>query len=78
MLLAVCHAEMNAIITANRRQADLSKCYIFCTLGACDDCASAILQSTIIKVVYAKENKKENGIKGKKLLKQELKPEQLK
>jgi len=49
----VCHAELNAIL--NNLQ-NLNNCSIFITLFPCNECAKLIIQSGIIKVIYA-ENK---------------------
>ncbi len=50
----VCHAELNAIL--NRNSADLKGCTLYVTLFPCNECAKAIIQSGIKKVVY-KSNK---------------------
>lgn len=47
--LVVRHAEQNAISFAHR---DLSNCTIYCTHPPCADCASAIAQAGIRKVVH--------------------------
>ena len=53
----VCHAEMNAIISAFRRQADISKCTLYTTLSPCAQCSKLIAQSGIKNVVYAQKYK---------------------
>lgn len=53
----VCHAELNAIL--NRIQADIHNCTIYSTLFPCNECAKAIIQSKINKVVYLSD--KYNG-----------------
>lgn len=50
----VCHAELNAIL--NRNSANLKGCILYVTLFPCNECAKAIIQSGIKKVVY-KSNK---------------------
>ena len=45
----VCHAELNAILLANKK---LDNCTIYCTLTPCNECAKLIIQSGIKKVVY--------------------------
>ena len=46
----VCHAELNAIL--NNRGADLGGCSIYVALFPCCECAKAIIQSGIKKVLY--------------------------
>lgn len=46
----VCHAELNAIL--NRAAVSLKGCTIFVTLFPCNECAKAIIQSGIRRVVY--------------------------
>ncbi len=50
----VCHAELNAIL--NRNSTNLKGCTLYVTLFPCNECAKAIIQSGIKKVVY-KSNK---------------------
>ena len=50
----VCHAELNAIL--NRNSGNLKGCTAYVTLFPCNECAKAIIQSGIKKVVYL-ENK---------------------
>ncbi len=50
----VCHAELNAILNSNI--GNLSGCTLYVTLFPCNECAKAIIQSGIKKVVYY-ENK---------------------
>lgn len=47
-LAKVIHAELNAILFANR---DLSNCTIYTTFVPCSQCAAAIIQSKIKRVV---------------------------
>lgn len=49
--LYVCHAEFNAILNA-RNGSILNGCTIFVTLFPCNECAKAIIQTGIKKVVY--------------------------
>ena len=46
----VCHAELNAIL--NRNSANLNECTLYVTLFPCNECAKAIIQSGIKKIVY--------------------------
>lgn len=46
----VCHAELNAIL--NRNAASLAGCTLYVTLYPCNECAKAIIQSGIKRVVY--------------------------
>ncbi len=46
----VCHAELNAIL--NRSDVNLRGCTIYVTLFPCNECAKAIIQSGIRRVVY--------------------------
>ena len=50
----VCHAELNAILNSISR--DLTGCTLYVVLFPCNECAKAIIQSGIKKIVY-KENK---------------------
>ncbi|MDE6091911.1 MAG: dCMP deaminase family protein [Ruminococcus sp.] len=46
----VCHAELNAILNSN--SASLNGCTLYVTLFPCNECAKAIIQSGIKRVVY--------------------------
>ncbi len=46
----VCHAELNAILNSTRE--NLNNCTIYVALFPCNECAKAIIQSGIKKVVY--------------------------
>ncbi|MCM1316283.1 MAG: dCMP deaminase family protein [Alistipes senegalensis] len=46
----VCHAELNAIL--NRNASSLDGCTLYVTLYPCNECAKAIIQSGIKRVVY--------------------------
>lgn len=48
--LYVCHAELNAIL--NYSGGSLRGATIYCTLFPCNECAKALIQSGIKKVVY--------------------------
>lgn len=63
----VCHAELNAIL--NRNTASLKNATLYVTLFPCNECAKAIIQSGIKRVVYA-ENKYAytEGVKASKLM----------
>ena len=45
----VCHAELNAILNT---KTDLEGCTLYVTLFPCNECAKAIIQSGIKKVVF--------------------------
>lgn len=45
----VVHAELNAILNSSR---DLSGCSIYVSLFPCNECAKAIIQSGISRIVY--------------------------
>lgn len=63
----VCHAELNAIL--NRNTASLKDATIYVTLFPCNECAKAIIQSGIKKVVYI-ENKyaHTDGVKASQIM----------
>lgn len=45
----VCHSELNAILNS---KADLKDCTLYVTLFPCNECAKAIIQTGIKKVIY--------------------------
>ena len=45
----VCHAELNAILNCN---SNLRGCTLYVTLFPCNECAKAIIQSGIRRVIY--------------------------
>lgn len=49
----VCHAELNAILNSHK---SLKDCTLYVTMHPCNECAKAIIQSGITKVIYY-ENK---------------------
>lgn len=49
--LYVCHAEFNAILNV-RNGSSVSGCTIYVTLFPCNECAKAMIQTGIKKVVY--------------------------
>jgi len=55
----VCHAELNAILNANT---DLRGTTIYVDLFPCNECAKAIIQAGIKKVIYLSD--KYNGTDG--------------
>jgi dCMP deaminase len=63
----VCHAELNAILNSNG--GNLKDCTIYVALFPCNECAKAIIQSGIKKVVYLSDKYKEsdNTIASKKM-----------
>lgn len=56
----VCHAELNAILNASGR--DLQGCRIYVPLFPCNECAKAIIQSGIKKVMYLSDKYSETEI----------------
>ena len=56
--LYVCHAELNAILNSN--QASLKGCTLYVTLFPCNECAKAVIQAVIKKVIYYDD--KYNGV----------------
>ena len=50
-IIAVCHAEINAIL--NKSSTDVDGCTLYVTLFPCNECARVIIQTRIRKVVYA-------------------------
>lgn len=63
----VVHAELNAILNSTR---DLHGCTIYVSLFPCNECAKAIIQSGIKKIVYEcdKYADQDNVIASKKML----------
>lgn len=63
----VCHAELNAILNSNF--GSLKGCTVYVTLFPCNECAKAIIQSGIKRVVYW-ENKyaDTDGVKASNIL----------
>ena len=63
----VVHAELNAILNSPR---SLAGCTLYVSLCPCNECAKAIIQSGIRKVVYEcdKYAKEDNVIASKKML----------
>ena len=53
----VCHAELNAIL--NRSAGSLQGCSLYVTLFPCNECAKAIIQAGIKRLVY--DSDKYNG-----------------
>ena len=56
-VLTVVHAELNAILNSQR---SVRGCTIYVSLFPCNECAKAIIQSGIKKIVY--ESDKYNGV----------------
>lgn len=63
----VVHAELNAILNSNQ---DLRGCTLYVSLFPCNECAKAIIQSGIRKIVYESDKyaKTEGTIASKKML----------
>lgn len=55
----VCHAETNAIFNSNSR---VDNCTIYCTLFPCNECAKAIIQNGIRRVVYLSDKHHDDKI----------------
>ena len=66
--LYVCHAEFNAIL--NTRGALLNGCTIYVSLFPCNECAKAIIQTGIKKVIYMsdKYSDSESTLASKRML----------
>ena len=60
----VCHSELNAILNS---KTNLKDCTLYVTLFPCNECAKAIVQTGIKKVVYLSD--KYNGTDGNKVAK---------
>lgn len=56
----VCHAELNAILNSTR--STLENCSIYVSLFPCNECAKAIIQSSIKEVVYLSDKHSEQDI----------------
>lgn len=56
----VCHAELNAILNSN--QMNLTGCTLYATLFPCNECAKAIIQSGIKKVIYYDDKYRDHDI----------------
>lgn len=65
----VVHAELNAILNSPR---SLAGCTLYVSLFPCNECAKAIIQSGIKKIVYEsdKYNGNDDNIASKRMLKQ--------
>lgn len=63
----VVHAELNAILNSTR---SLAGCTLYVSLFPCNECAKAIIQSGIRKIIYEcdKYAKEDNVIASKKML----------
>lgn len=66
----VCHAELNAIL--NSIGGDLRGCTLYVALFPCNECAKAIIQSGIKKIIYLSDKYKdtESTIASKRMLDQ--------
>lgn len=66
----VCHAELNAIL--NSIGGDLRGCTLYVALFPCNECAKAIIQSGIRKIVYLSDKYKdtESTVASKRMLDQ--------
>ena len=62
----VCHAELNAILNSNT---DLRGCTLYVALFPCNECAKAVIQAGIKKVIYADDKyAKTDGVKASKIM----------
>lgn len=52
----VCHAELNAILNSNHK---LNNCTLYVGLFPCNECAKAIIQSGIKRIVYLSDKYKD-------------------
>lgn len=57
--LYVCHAELNAILNYRGHRKDLEGARIYVALFPCNECAKAIIQSGIKKVIYISDKYKD-------------------
>ncbi|MGL4990001.1 MAG: deoxycytidylate deaminase [Sarcina sp.] len=55
-----CHAELNAILNSSGKE--LEGCTLYATLFPCNECAKAIIQSGIKRVIYLSDKYKETDI----------------
>lgn len=63
----VCHAELNAIL--NSSIGKLSGCTLYVTLFPCNECAKAIIQCGIKKVIYYEDKYSDtDGVKASRIL----------
>lgn len=61
----VCHAELNAIL--NNKGGDLDGCKIYVPLFPCNECAKAIIQCGIKKIVYISDKYRDTvGVRASK------------
>lgn len=67
--LYVCHAEFNAILNV-RNGSSVKDCTIYVTLFPCNECAKAMIQTGIKKVIYLSDKYKDHieTLASKKLL----------
>jgi len=49
------HAEMNGLLSAARTSTALNESFVYCTLNPCVNCARALIQANIRRVVYSEE-----------------------
>lgn len=55
-----CHAELNAILNSIGKE--LEGCTLYATLFPCNECAKAIIQSGIKRVIYLSDKYKETDV----------------
>lgn len=62
----VVHAELNAILSSKR---DLSNCTLYVSLFPCNECAKAIIQSGIKRIVYESDKyRDQDNVKASKMM----------
>ncbi len=62
----VCHAELNAILNST---GCIKNCTLYVTLFPCNECAKAIMQSGITRIIYLEDKYPDStGVKASKLL----------
>ncbi len=59
----VVHAEINAILFAARNGQSTDGCTLYLTLSPCVECAKAIIQSGIKRVIYSETYRCTDGLK---------------
>lgn len=60
----ICHAELNSILNFH---GDLRKSKLYVTYFPCNECAKAIIQAGIEKIIYLEDKKSEETMVAKKL-----------
>lgn len=58
----ICHSELNAILNYRGSLGDFSNATLYCTLFPCNECAKAIAQVGISKIIYAEDKHHDDDI----------------